>query len=241
MPTFTSFQNTLPDPNNTIGTAGQVNGTAGPGFASVNLSSIQPTVKDFTNSGRLLARAIAFHKWEVQIKYNPMIRSDFERIYTFLLQRQGGINPFFVSLPQYRVPQDSTFATFAASNNLEATGTITAGATTALLSTSGYSNTTNKTPSPGDLFTITGTNSNHTKTYMVTRAETTADYDTGKAQPSASQVRIHFIPGMAKQVENGDDFIFHNPLIKVIAKDSQQYSLNTNNLYNYSLSLEEVQ
>jgi len=46
---------------------------------------------------------------------------------------------------------------------------------------------------------------------------------------------------MAKQVEAADDFIFHNPLIKVIAKDSQKYSLNTNNLYNYSLSLEEVQ
>ena len=114
MPTFTSFQNILPDPNNTIGTAGQVNGTAGPGFASVTLSSIQPTIKDFTNSGRLLARAIASHKWEIQIKYNPMIRADFERIYTFLLQRQGAVNPFFVSLPQHRVPQDSTFATFAA-------------------------------------------------------------------------------------------------------------------------------
>jgi hypothetical protein len=241
MATFTSFQNILPDPNNTIGSAGQVAGTAGPGFASVSLISKQPTIKDKTNSGRLLARAIASHNWEVAIKYNPMVRADFERIYTFLLHRQGGINPFFVSLPQYRVPQSSTFASYAASNNLEATGTILAGATSALIAKSGYSNTTNGTPSPGDLFTIDGANSNHTKTYMVTRVETTADYNTGEAQPSSTQVRIHFTPGMAKQVSAADDFIFSNPLIKVIAKDTQNYSLNTNNLYSYSLNLEEVQ
>ena len=241
MATFTSFQNVLPDPNNTIGSAGQVTGTAGPGFASVTLSSNQPTIKDITNSGRLLARAIAYHKWEISIKYNPMVRADFERIYTFLLHRQGAINPFFVSLPQDRVPQSAAFATYAASNNLEATGTIPAGSTSAIIAKTGYSNTTNGTPTPGDLFTIDGANSNHTKTYMVTRVETSADYDSGETQPSSTQVRIHFTPGMAKAVSSADDFIFHNPLIKVIAKDTQKYSLNTNNLYSYSLNLEEVQ
>lgn len=241
MSVFTNFQNVLPDPNNTIGTAGQAAGDAGPGFASVQLTSTQPIIKDFTNSGRLLARAIAAHKWTINIKYNPMQRADFENIYTFILSKRGGLTPFFVSLPQHRIPQDSTFATYAASNNLEATGTVTAGVTKALISKSNYNNSTNKTPLPGDLFTIAGSNSNHTKAYMVTRVENSSDYQNGQAQPATSQIRVHFVPGMQKAIASGDDFVFHNPLVKVIAKDVQQYSLNTDNLYQFSLSLEEVQ
>ena len=59
---FPSFQTVLPDPNNTIGDAGQPAGTAGPGYASVQLTSDQPTLRDRTNSGRILARAIVLHK-----------------------------------------------------------------------------------------------------------------------------------------------------------------------------------
>ena len=77
---------------------------------------------------------------------------------------------------------------------------------------------------------------------MVTRVEDSTDYLSGQAQPSSSQVRIHFAPGFSKAVGGADDFRFHNPLIKVVlAQDIQEYSLNTNGLYQYSLQLEEVQ
>jgi len=242
MASFTNFQNVLPDPNNTIGSAGQVAGTAGPGYASVSVTSEQPMLRDRTNSGRILARSVAGHKWNIKISYNPMTRADFEPVYTFLLQRRGPLNPFFVSLPQYRVPRDSTFATYAGSTNLEAVGAVAAGATSALIGRSGYSNTANKTPLPGDMFTLNATNSNHKKAYMVSRVETTADYQSSEAQPSSSQVRIHFTPGLSKALVTGDDFVFHNPLVKVIMTgDVQEYSLNTNNLYSFSLNLEEVQ
>ena len=248
MAQFTDFTNILPDPNNSIGWAGQSTtsssegAAAGPGFASVSLTSQQPTIRDVTNSGRILGRAIAAHKWKIKITYNPMTRAEFDPVYTFLLQRRGPLNPFFVSLPQYRVPKDSTFATYAASTNLEVASGIAAGATSALIGRSGYSNTTNKTPFPGDLFTLNATNSNHKKVYMVTRVETTADYQTSTTQPSSSQVRIHFTPGLSKSVVTGDDVVFHNPLVKVImVGDVQEYSLNTQNLYSFSLNLEEVQ
>lgn len=242
MASFTDFQNVLPDPNNTLGNAGQVAGSAGPGYASVSVTSEQPMLRDRTNSGRILARSVAGHKWKINISYNPMTRADFEPVYTFLLQRRGPLNPFFVSLPQYRVPRDSTFATYAASTNLEAISGVNAGATSALIGRSGYSNTTNKTPLPGDLFTLNATNSNHKKAYMVTRVETTADYQASATQPSSTQVRIHFTPGLSKAIVAGDDFVFHNPLVKVVMTgDVQEYSLNTNNLYSFSLNLEEVQ
>ena len=238
---FTNHLNILPDPNNAIGDAGETGGTAGPGFASVKVTSNQPTMKDFTNSGRILARAVARHQWKINISYNPMTETEFNRVYSFLLHRRGGLKPFFVSLPQYRVPQDSTFATYAASNNLEAIASYSAGVTQVILGKTGYNNSTNKTPSPGDLFTVSGTDSNHLKAYMVTRVEDSTDYQTGTTQPSTSQVKIYFTPGFSRAVGQGDDFLFHNPLIKVVAPDTQNYSLTTNNLYTYSLSLEEVQ
>ena len=57
----TGFQNVLPDPNNTIdyaGSPGTNTGYAGgPGYSSVQLTSEQKTLRDRTNSGRILARA----------------------------------------------------------------------------------------------------------------------------------------------------------------------------------------
>ena len=90
MSAFTSFQNILPDPNNPISYAGDddsasVGKANGPGFASVKFSSEQPLMRDRTNSGRILTRAIAFHKWKISITYNPMTRDEFEPIHNFLL------------------------------------------------------------------------------------------------------------------------------------------------------------
>ena len=244
---FSSFQNILPDPNNTIGEAGQAAGTAGPGFATVSLTSEQPTMKDFTNGGRLLARAIASHAWKIKIGYNPLTQTEFDRIYTFLLHRRGSINPFFVSLPQYRTPRDANFATYSTtpSNKLEVLSNtnVFAGATSGFFQQIGYNFNTNGTPTPGDLFTVEDSaNSNHLKAYMVTRVETNSNYLNTAAQPGVAQLRIHFTPGASKTMNAGAKLVFHNPLIKVIStKDTQQYALNTNNLYSYSLDLREVQ
>ena len=244
---FSSFQNILPDPNNTIGEAGQAAGTAGPGFATVSLTSEQPTMKDFTNGGRLLARAIASHAWKIKIGYNPLTQTEFDRIYTFLLHRRGSINPFFVSLPQYRTPRDANFATYSTtpSNKLEVLSNtnVFAGATSGFFQQVGYNFNTNGTPTPGDLFTVEDSaNSNHLKAYMVTRVETNSNYLNTAAQPGVAQLRIHFTPGASKTMNAGAKLVFHNPLIKVIStRDIQEYALNTNNLYSYSLDLREVQ
>ena len=244
---FSSFQNILPDPNNSIGEAGQVQGSSGPGFATVSLTSEQPTMKDFTNGGRLLARAIASHAWKIKIGYNPLTQIEFDRIYSFLLHRRGSINPFFVSLPQYRTPRDANFATYSTtpSNKLEVLSNtnVFAGATSGFFQQVGYNFNTNGTPTPGDLFTVEDSaNSNHLKAYMVTRVETNSNYLNTAAQPGVAQLRIHFTPGASKTMNAGAKLVFHNPLIKVIStKDIQQYALNTDNLYSYSLDLREVQ
>ena len=214
----------------------------------MQLTSEQKNLRDRTNSGRVLARSIAAHKWKVSIRYNPMTQTQFDPIYAFLINRRGAVNPFFVQLPQYNAPRDSNFNTWSnasTSNRLSVDGSsaIEGGITSALISKAGYSNTSNGTPRPGDLFTINdSTNSNHLKAYMVTRVETSSDYQSGTSQPGSTQVRLHFTPGLSRRIGATAEFTFTNPKIRVVlANDVQQYSLNTNNLYEYSLSLEEAQ
>ena len=244
MASFSDYLNILPDPNNPIGEAGQAlsvaqGGSEGPGYASVKLTSTQPTMTDRTNSGRLVSRALVGHKWDIDIGYNPMTRAQFEPIYSFLLHKRGRLRPFYVSLPQYRQPRDSSFATFVQSATLTINGAQTAGVDTFEISSA---TALSGSPSPGDLFTITdSSDSNHTKAYMVTRVETNADYQQDD-RPTTSQYRIHFTPGLQRSTTNGSQVIFNNPLIRVIlSQDIQEYSLGTNNLYQFALKLEEAQ
>ncbi len=229
------YQNVLPDPNYAIGsdggdgTSGNATGSTGPGFASVSLSSKSPIMKTRTNSGRMVARALKSHQWDISISYNPMTRTEFEPVYNFLINRRGSLKPFFVSLPQYRSPQDSSMA-----GTIKVDGAAIAGATS--MKIDGF---TAGNPTPGDLFTITDANdSNHKKTYRVTQVETNTHYNS--VQPATDERIIHFMPGLQKATQNNSDVIFTNPLIRVIATDVQEYSLNKEGLYTFSLKLEET-
>lgn len=242
MATFSDFTNILPDPNNGIGEAGQAGGTAGPGFASVKLASEHKMMNTRTNSGRLISREISGHKWNIDLSYNPMTRDEFEPVYSFLLQKRGSLTPFFVSLPQYRVPRDSTFATFVASNNMTTTAAAAAGATNVMITNASFDKDTKGTAKPGDIFTITDSNdSNHTKVYQVTRVENDDDSLSGTTI-TATQLRVHFVPALQRAVTSGSTVVFNDPKFRVVLKnDIQEYNLNTDNLYNFSLKLEEAQ
>lgn len=230
MPSFTKFLDTLPTPTYKIGTAGQVGALEGPGYASVKIDSVNQIMRDKTNSGRLIARAVAAHRWEIDIQYNPMTRTEFNPISSFLQEKQGGLKPFYIELPQY---------TQTGSPGTYSTSTLYTGNTYATIS----AGTIVTPPSPGDMFTISDSaNSNHTKAYMITRVETSSDYNSNIGVVSNGTLRVHFTPGLQKGVSSGSSFVFSNPRIKVVQKsDVFSYSLGTNNLYSFSLSLEEVQ
>lgn len=205
-----AIQNILPDPNNLINTAGLDSGTASPGFASVKLSSNQPIMRDRTRSGRLVSRAVSYHLWNTDISYNPMTKSQFNPIYGFLLEKQGSLKPFFVELPQYR---GQGVSSKTASSGLAGSTTLTVNNITDI--------------EAGMMFNINdNTDSTHTKAYVITRASSTT---------------ITFTPGLQNAVTSGAAVNFTNPKIRVIQSgDVQEYSLNTNNLYSFSLKLEEA-
>ena len=257
--TFASLINTLPDPNNSIaddggGDSDNTGYTAGPGFKSIKFTSQAPVQVSRTNSGRVITRQIAGHKWSINITYNPMTRDDFEPIFSFLLQQKGRLNPFYVQLPNQYTARSSAFVTHV-TNNTGSSGPTNEFALTrgidymvqnnhALTQVSGE---VTISPRPGDMFTITDANDSlHTKAYRVTRVMTNTSYWTGLTGndvPSDTGERgIYFTPNLQRDVSIDSFIVYLQPKIRVILnKDIQEYSLGTNNLYTFSLNLEEAQ
>jgi hypothetical protein len=237
-----NYMDILPDPTTRIldsglagvNTAGSETGNTGPGFASVKFSSKQPTIVDRTHSGRVITRAVAGQNWGIAITYNPLTRAEFNPISSFLMAMQGSLKPFFVYLPQY-----SAFNAANASNPVQAAdgAAVAAGKTYMKITYAGAG-----TPQVGDIFNIIdSSNTNHLKTYMVTRYETSTSHDTDIGALSSGVKRLSFNPPLQYEVSNGAELEFTKPKIRVINTGrAQEYSLNTNNLYKFSLKLEEA-
>jgi hypothetical protein len=246
MATFSAFLDTLPDPYNPIGDDGRPVGTDGPGFKSIKFTSQAPVQVSRTNSGRVITRQIAGHKWSVNITYNPMTRTQFEPVFSFLLQQKGRLNPFYVQLPNQYTARNSGFTDHVDTNTPTNKYSLTRGLD--YMVQDGHH--ASYSPRPGDMFTITDSNDSlHTKAYRVTRVMTSALYWTGLTGSDIPDVNetdergIYFTPNLQRDVTvAGQGIIYKNPKIRVILnKDIQEYSLGTNNLYTFSLSLEEAQ
>ena len=75
---------------------------------------------------------------------------------------------------------------------------------------------------------------------MVTRVETSADNNGTTGLGNTDRI-IHFNPPLTYAVGDNTALNFTNPRIRVISqKNAQEYSLSTDNLFNFSLSLEEA-
>ena len=235
MPTFTNFSDLLPDPVNKINNAGAVDatGSAGPGFAKIKFTSDNTTQVSRTISGRGVTASPSYHSWSFDISYNPMTRDEFDPIGTFLDSRRGRLNPFYVILPQHAAPKVAAFA----SNTITAAANTQAGSPTILIA-----GVNSGEPSPGDFFTIMdSTDVNHKKAYKVLRVETASTYQVGTTPPGATQRRIWTQPPISRTVTSGAILNFVNPKFRVIQKgDTLEYDLDTDNLYQFSLSVEEI-
>jgi len=237
MATFTSFANRLPDPNYGIAEDGSTSNTTvtGPGFKSVKFTSEQPTTISRTNSGRVITRAIVAHRWKVQITYNPMTRDQFEPVYNFLLEKRGRLKPFFVVLPQYASPRTAT------SGTISVLGSITSGDTNFLID--GMDSVTGGLR-PGDMINFSDSgNSNHKKAYQIIKVHTnTNKLSSDSALNSTDKRRLYVTPSVEKGVADNSTITYTNPLFRVVqTSDVQEYSLGVNNLYTFSLNLEEAQ
>jgi hypothetical protein len=264
MPVFANFSDLLPDPVFKINTAGATfsdasnvtlvtDGVAGPGFAKIKFASNNQTQVSRTISGRGVTASPSYHNWSFDISYNPMTRDEFEPVSTFLESRNGRLKPFYVILPQHSRPKDTAFYNFIGSTtqvgvirtlNSENAGTSTINIIGRNISQGQETSTAIVgTPSPGDFFIIKDTaDANHKKAYKVVRVETPATYQVGSPTINTGRMRIHIVPPLARNVTLGSELVFVNPMFRVIQKgDTLEYDLDTDNLYQFSLSLEEIQ
>jgi hypothetical protein len=248
--TFTVFSDLLPDPNNKIDIAGVSNnssaGSSGPGFAKVQLRSLNQIQTSRTISGRGVISSPGFHVWEISVTYNPITRSEFEPVASFLHSKQSGLRPFYVILPQYSAPQNSLFATYATSNltGITVASNTPAGSNTVLIGgTSGMTEELAGNPTPGDFITFTdSTDVNHKKAYRIVGVETSAYYQEGTTAPTATQRRLRLDPPLSRNLSASSVVNFIKPKFRVKQKgDVLEYELGTDNLYQFSLSLEEIQ
>lgn len=250
-----AFSVRLPDPaykrhwsgGNVAGTQGDY----GPGFASVKLTSDQKVMISRTNSQRVLAKAVGGQKWNIEIDYHPMTQVEFRPVGAYLQMKQGALTPFQVALPQYNTPANTAWVTDLATKTFTAQGLQLAGATNIEIAgnNSWASNyvaandpTTTNIPLPGEMFTITdSSDSNHKKVYMITYVETYEIFHAVVTRPSsAAGLRLGVSPPLTKNVSSGATLNFLNPVFKVIMPTAiRSYSLNTDNLYKFSLKLEE--
>ena len=164
-----------------------------------------------------------------------MTRDQFEPIYNFLLEKRGRLKSFYVVLPQYASPRTTT------SGTLSVQGSITSGDSNFLID--GLSGA-NGGVRPGDMFTFSDSgNSNHDKVYQIVRVATASDkLASDSALNTSDERRLYVVPPIEKDVTDNSTITYINPMFRVIQKtDSQSYSLGTNNLYTFTLSLEEAQ
>jgi len=248
MAQFDNYSNVLPNPSNSIDYAGSSEGNtgdaAGPGYASVQISSKFQTAMDKTNSGTLISRSKASHGFEVNIRYNPLTEEEFMPVYGFLMEKQGMLKSFLVPIPQYDNPQDSTLAAGSINFAVNNPSNYSAGVSKIDIDAAGYNPSTQGTLRPGDLITFTDSaDSNHLKAYKITRVETSTDYQgQPSAAPTSNELRVSISPPLQKNLSNNSVVNYKNPKMKVIMKsDVLQYDLKTDNRYSFSLNLQEVQ
>lgn len=229
MAAFNTFLDILPDPDISIGDAGQEGGTAGQGFVSAELSRDIEYTPERTLSGRTLRRRSKYPMWNITLQYNPLTQAQFAPIHAFLMQKQNGLRPFFVELPQYKLPKNSGFAAYIqGTSNITTSASQTAGQT--YIDVTKTDSDTNL-PFFGDLFNINDINDSlHTKAYMVDRVEV-----------FTGNLRVYFSPGLMKDVSSSTEVVFENPKIFVRQVGGvQAYELDNDGLYGYTLKLQEV-
>jgi len=244
------FQNILPDPLERIEISGiwnvgvNTSATKGQPFASYSLSLKQPKEQDRTITGKLINRIKEYSAWSIKINYNPMTKAQFDPIYRFLMQRRGSLKPFFVNLPNYAGPKNQAFSdSMNGGGTIGITGLPYRAGVTYLDITENIWNVdyTAGLPEPGDIFNVLDLyDTLHKKAYMVTKVETNDTYIIG-AQPAAKEVRVHFTPGLQRAIRTWGDLRFFYPTFKVVqVQDTTEYSLDTEDLYSFSLRLEEA-
>lgn len=166
--------------------------------------------------------------WSFKLKSPPLSRSDFNAIYSFIVQQDGQVEAFTVVPPVI----SSTTGTMTGTMTVANVNTVDP-----LMSTSAGSSsvgvvedsTANGTLKKGDLIKF----SNHNKVYMITEDFTLSN--DSSVQP------LKFYPPLVESVTGGATTITYNsvPFTVFFNNDQISYELLTDGLYRYEIDVRE--
>lgn len=120
---------------------------------------------------------------------------------------------------------------------------VPVGTDSLIMGTASYTPSTHGTPLPGDFFVVEDSlEPLHTKLYRVTRVETPTNNQSSAPSLSSSRIRVHFTPSLRRNTYVGANINFHDPKPRVfLSSDVQEYNTSVDNLYSFSLKLEEAE
>ena len=182
-----------------------------PEFQAINVTSRHSNVSSETISGRTQVRSLGGQRFAFSAKYNPMTRAEFQPVFAFVTSQQGRLGSFSIVPPVI----GSTSGT--------ATGTALANGGDAIGSTTVTVDGFTGTIKAGDFVKFA-----HSKVYMVT-----ADRD------GAGDISIE--PALVADVSDNEEMVFNDVIFTMrLANDTQEYSLSSNEYYEYEIDMIEV-
>jgi hypothetical protein len=183
-----------------------------PEFQAINVVSKHSTLMSETVSGRRQFRSVGGQRWEFTARYNPMTRAEFMPVYAFVTSQQGMLGSFMI------VPPVISSTSGTASGSMLVNGNHAIGDST--ISVDGFTGTLKA----GDFVKF----ASHTKVYMVI-----AD------RSGAGVMTIE--PALVEAVSNDQSVTYNNvPFTMSLLRDTQEYSLSSNEYFTYEIDMSEV-
>jgi len=191
-----------------------------PAPRDVTISSNQNTIISTTTSGRRQARQIDGQRFRITVRFPVMTRTEFAPILAFIMKQRSQLESF-----QY-VPPTLDDALGVASGVISVNGAVNAGVTSVAID--GMANSTNGVFKAGDFFRFTG----QQKVYMCV-----ADVNSN----GSGQGTLTFEPPLRANVADNNILIYSNVDFTVgLTNDVQEFSVGTENYFQYEVDLIEV-
>lgn len=189
-------------------------------FTTMNWSSNNNIVTTETLTNKIYSKDIGGHYWSMTLKSVPLVRSDFDSIWAFLIQQKGTFDTFSLKPPQI----NSTKGTFsnASGTNLAVSSTGAVGATSI-----GVTPTGSGTLKAGDLVKF----NNHDKVYTLTGDVTLS---------GTIATTINIFPALTTAITTAHKVLTEDITLKVrLQNDVQEFKTNVDNVYEYEIDVRE--
>ena len=189
-----------------------------PAFASLSVSSVQPTFVSRSISGRRQSRQIGGQYFRMKASFPPMSRAEFAPIYAFVMKQRGRYESFTLIPPVLNAGLGSPAGTPLVKDASQTGRSVT---------TDGWSASINVFKA-GDYLKF----ANHDKVYTVT-ADASSD--------GSGNATINIEPALVTSPANDSAITYTSvPFTVALLSGIQEFDTGTSGLFSFEIDFEEV-